>query len=283
MSRPIRLAFRAALPCLLSLLLLALPAAAADAHRIVVWAPGYPGNTEQAQETMDDFAATVSAAAKWKGALSAVYHQTIDEGVAALTDGATVLALVPAPVLHRYGDELGLEPLLQVVPETGSVEVWSLVAKRGRVSSPASLHGFQLVGVAGYAPEFVRGPALGAWGELPASTQIDFTSRVRSALRRAAAGEDIAVLADSAQAGALGALPFATDLEIVARSSELPSSYVCSVKGRLDAEALDRVRRALLSFGDSADGRETLASMRMERFDDVDDAGLASLRAAGSR
>jgi len=284
MKRPATFTFRFGLLALAVLPLVVMPALGAGGERrIVVWAPGYPGNTEQAQETMDDFAARVAAAANWKGKLAAIYHQTLDEGIAALTDESAALALVPAPVFHRYGAELGLEPLLQVVPEAGAVEVWSLVAKKGRVSSPASLDGFELVGVAGYAPGFVRGPALGAWGELPASTRIDFTPRVRSALRQAAAGENVAVLADSAQTGALQALPFATDLEVVTRSAALPSSYVCSVRGRLDDESLARLRRALLSLGDDDGGRETLASMRMERFAEVDDAGLESLRVDGSR
>jgi hypothetical protein len=270
------------IPAFLLLLLAGVvPSLAADPPaRIVVWAPGYPGNTEQAQETMDGFAAAVTAAAGRD--VAAVYHQTVDEGLAAIRDDSAVLALVPAPVFHRFGEELGLEPLLQVVPESGADEVWSLIAKKGRVSSPASLDGWSLVGVAGYAPEFVRGPVLRAWGELPASTEIEFTSRVRSALRKAAAGEDVAVLADSAQAGALGALPFAADLEVVTRSVPMPSSFVCSVGRRLDAAGLDKLRGALLGLGGSTAGKETLTSMRMTGFRPIDDAGLDSLRAAGS-
>ena len=197
------------------------------------------------------------------------------------SDASAVLALVPAPVLHRYGSELELDPVLQVVPASGAEEVWSLIAKKGRVSSPASLEGWSLVGVAGYAPEFVRGPALGEWGGLPDSTVIGFTPRVRSALRKAAAGDDVAVLADSAQAGALEALPFAGDLEVVTRSLPMPSSFVCSVGDRLDDASLESLRKALLSLGDTDAGRDTLSSLRMTRFQPVDRAGLDSLRAAG--
>ena len=95
--------------------------------------------------------------------------------------------------------------------------------------------------------------------------------RVRSALRRAAAGEQVAVLADRAQAEALAALPFAGELEIVARSPEVPASFVCQVGERLHPARLEVLRKAMLELHASDTGAELLESMRLERFAPLED------------
>jgi hypothetical protein len=270
---------RGVIAALVSSLLL-LPAEAATLPRtLVVWAPGHPGTTEEAQPAMDEFADSVRRRAGWEGgALQAVYHPTVEGGRGALAAPGACLALVPTPVVYEYGFELGLRPELRVVQPTGGEEAWSLVAKKGRVSSSASLAGWEVVGTVGYAPRFVRGPVLGAWGELPPSARIEFTPRALAALRRAVAGENVAVVADGAQAGALAALPFGGELEVVARSPELPSSFLCAVTGRLPAADAASLRRAFLSLDDTEAGRQLLAALRMTRFEPVDPATLNRLQ-----
>ena len=75
------------------------------------------------------------------------------------------------------------------------------------MTGPASLAGFELMSLAGYAPRFVRGPALGSWGKLPGDVKIVFSGAVLSGLRKAAAGEKVALLLDRAQTAALPTLP----------------------------------------------------------------------------
>ncbi len=256
--------------CLAAVLLIS-SLAAAPQLTILVWAPGYPGDTEQAQQTMDAFALAVARSAGWpRGSVRAVYHPTVEAGRQALASPETAIAMVPSPLYYEFGQELGLNPLLQAEPVDGIDEVWSVVAAKGRVSSPASLAGWELTGAVGYAPRFVRGPLLGSWGQLPDSARIVFTSRVLGALRRSAGGEKVAVLADRAQAGALAALPFAGDLEVVARSEPFPASFVCAVGERLTDARRSRLRAALLAISDTAEGRELLGSMRLVGFGPLD-------------
>ena len=110
--------------------------------------------------------------------------------------------------------------------------MWSLVARKGSVSGPAFLGGWELHSSAGYAPRFVRETALGAWGKLPETVRLVPTAQVLTALRKAASGAQVAVLLDGQQAAALPTLPFAADLEIVARSPRLPAGVLCTVAGR---------------------------------------------------
>ncbi len=83
---------------------------------------------------------------------------------------------------------------------------------------PADLAGYEILSLAGYAPRFVRGPALGEWGALPRGVTITFSPAVLTGLRKASGGAKVAVLLDSAQAAALPTLPYAAKLKVVARS-----------------------------------------------------------------
>lgn len=251
---------------------------------LVVCAPGYPGTTAQAQPSMDSFARAAEKAAGWAaGDLGAVYHEDEEAGLARLGDADAALALVPLPFFLKHGEGLSLRPRLQVVQETGAEEVWSLVAARGRVSTPASLEGWEVIGTPAYAPRFVRGPVLGAWGALPASASITFTARPLSALRRAASGETVAVILDRAQTEALPSLPFAADLEIVARSGPLPGVLLCSVGDRISDARAGALVAGLLRLHEAESGAEVLASLRMTRFEEVDLQALARAREAFDR
>ncbi len=264
------------------LLLPALAGAAPPPHvTLVVCAPGYPGTTEQAQPSMDGFSRASERAAGWsEGALVSIYFETAEAGIARLRESDAALALVPLPFLLQYGGDHALRPRLRVVEESGSDEIWSLVAKRGQVSSSASLAGWEVTGMPGYSPGFVRGPVLGRWGALPAEARISFTSRPLSALRRAAAGEKIAVVLNHEQSAALPSLPFAAELEIVARSAPLPGTILCTVGDRLKGVATDALVKALLHLHERPEGAEALRSLRMTRFEEGDAAALEALRAA---
>ncbi len=248
-------------------------AGAGQAETVVVWAPGYPGTAEQATRAMDDLADALAEASGGRWSPTLIYEPSLDRGQHLLEDPDTVGAIVPAAVLAAFGEDRSLEPVLRIVPAGDVEEIWSLVARAGSVTGPRSLDGWEIHGLAGVAPAFVRGPVLGGWGELPPTTEIVFTSRVRSALRRAAAGENVAVLLDRAQTEALAALPFASELEVVARSPEMPSSFFCNVRGALSAERLDTVRSALLRLGELATGREAMSAMRIARFAAIADGG----------
>ena len=267
------------------LVLISCSSAASAPKSLVVCAPGLPGDTVQAQPTMDAFGRFVEESAGWKrGSLTAVYHETEAPGAARIAQDNTVLALVTLPFFAKYRSDLGLVPRLEVVSETGSsTEIWSVVAKRGAITSSASLEGWEVTGLPGFAPEFVREGVLGAWGALPASTRITFTSRVSSSLLKAASGQKLAVIVDGEQAKALPSHPRAADLEIVAASTALPSSLVCTVRDRggRDVEAL---LQALLRLHRKEGGAEILASLRMTRFEPADKAAIENaLRDPGRR
>jgi len=214
---------RPSLVLLAAVIVVALAASAAPGlagtPTMVAWAPGFPGSTKEAQPTMDALAGAVAAAAKLPpDGFAAVYQETEKGGLARLSQPDAALAMVSLPAFLKYEKELGLVPRLAVVQAGApdASETWSLVAGAGKLKGAADLAGWQLVSGASYAPRFVRGPALGGWGVLPAGVTLAPAGAVLSALRRAAAGEKVVLLLDREQAASIATLPFAKDLETVA-------------------------------------------------------------------
>ncbi len=259
--------------------------AAPEPVTFVVCAPGYPGSTEEAQQAMDTLAAAMATSAGWApGELAAVYYPSEKAGMDRLQSPRAALALVPLPFYLKHGATLRLTPRLQGVLEGGdAAEPWSLVAARGAVRTPASLAGFEIISLAGYAPRFVRGPALASWGELPRDVTITFSGRVLSGLRKASKGAKVALLLDRTQADALPTLAFASKLEVVARSKPLPVSVLCSVGARMPAKRLAVLVEGLRKMEKSAEGAQALRDAQLSRFVAVDAKALAEARAAFDR
>ncbi len=262
--------------------LLATLALAAGPAVFVAVAPGYPGTTAEAQASMDAFAAALAArSGQPAGSIAAVYFEKEQPGAERLRKPDAVMGMVALPFLLEEGDALRLEPRLSAVQKgTGATEVWALVAKKGRVTGPASLEGWQVNSLAGYAPAFVTGTALSGWGRMPASVKVVQTSQVLSSLRKAAAGEDLAVLLDGTQAAALPSLPFAAELEVVARSVPLPTGVVVTVGKRVAPERWKVLEKALRGMGESPEGAAVLEAIRLQGFVPLDTATLAAARKA---
>ncbi len=240
---------------------------AAALATLVFCAPGYPGGAGDAQPLVNDFATAAAAAAGWPaGSLAAVYDPTEEGGLQKLNSTDAALAFVPYPFFVEHAVQLHLTALVQAdVADTGVQQRWTLVAKAGRVTAPASMAGFTILSTAGYAPDFVRNSALAAWA-LPADVKIEPTGQILSALRRVAAGEPIAVLLDQTQAAALPSLPFATELSAVTQSAELPVAIIVLVDSRLAAGRARALQTALLKMGHTAGSADTLEPLRLRGF-----------------
>jgi len=257
-------------------------AAAPAPVALVICAPGYPSNTKEAQPSMDALAASVAQAAGWPASRVTVsYYETDEGGTEALRAGHAAMALVPLPYFLVHAKDLKLVARAQTTEKGGSpADTWTLFAKKGRVTSPASLSGWQVVSLAGYAPGFIRSVALASWGELPKSVTFVPSGQVLSALRKAAAGDDVAVLLDATQTASLGTLPFASDLEPVAKSPAVPAVLLCSVGSSLPAPEIKTVGSGLLKMHESQDGAAALDAVRLARFTPLDTKSLSAAVAA---
>jgi hypothetical protein len=189
----------------------------------------------------------------------------------------TASALVSPPFYYEFAAALSLQPRLEAVPLPGPGEDYSLVAKKGLIASAASLSGWEITGNAGFSEGFVREAVLGGWGRLPEDARITYCVTPLSALRRSASGEHVAVLLNREQAGALGTLPFAAELEIVHKSGSFPAGLLCLIPNRLPSSRAESLLRALKELNQTEPGRETLKSIRLSGFSLLEKSTLKSL------
>jgi hypothetical protein len=240
---------------------------AATLSTLVFCAPGYPGGADDAQPLLDQFAGAAAAASGWPGgSLSAVYDPTEAGGLMKLGQAGAALAFVPYPFFMEHAAQLHLVPLVEAdMTDIGPQQRWTLVAKSGRVTGPQSLAGYTILSVAGYAPDFVRHGALASWA-LPPDVKIEATGQVLSALRRAAAGEPVAVLLDQTQAAAVPTLPFAAELKAVMQSPELPVAVIAVVDSRLNPSRARALQTGLLKMGHVPGSADALAALRLHGF-----------------
>jgi hypothetical protein len=234
---------------------------------LVFCAPGYPGGVGDAQPLIDQFTTAAVAISGWPaGSLVSVYDPTDEGGVAKLRSPDAVLALVPYPFFVEHAGELHLTPLVQAdVVDVGPRQRWTLIAKSGRITGPASMQGYTILSTAGYAPNFVRRDALEGWA-LPPNVRIESTGQILSALRRIAAGEPVAALLDQTQTAALGTLPFASELKIVTQSAELPVALMAVVGSRLPVGRAEALKAGLLKMGGAPKSADSLAPLRLRGF-----------------
>jgi hypothetical protein len=234
---------------------------------LVFCAPGYPGTAGDAQPLLDQFASAAVAASGWPtGSLAAVYDPTEEGGLAKLKAADAVLAFVPYPFFVEHAAQLHLTPLVQAdVADVGPQQRWTLVAKSGRVTAPASMAGYTLYSTAGYAQDFVRHSALPGW-VLPPDVKIEATGQILSVLRRVAAGEPVAALLDQTQAAALPSLPFAAELKAVMQSAELPVAIIAVVDSRVPAARAKGLQAALLKMGHGSASTDSLGPLRLHGF-----------------
>jgi hypothetical protein len=113
--------------------------------------------------------------------------------------------------------------------------------------------------------------------------EIQPLTAVLSALRRAAAGEKVAVLLDGAQAASLGSLPFASSLAVISTSSPMPVAVLATVAKRIDAGRWKSVEPAFRRIGDDPVARDALEGVRLSSFVPLDEAALAAARTAYRR
>ena len=250
-----------------------------EARRLlVICSPGSPGSTAEAQPTLDAFASVLERSAGWPASsLGVVYYGAAEPGREKIAAEEAASALVSPAFYYEFAAALSLQARLEAIPSSGAGEVYSLVARKGLVTSAASLAGWEITGSAGFSEGFVREVVLGDWGRLPSDARITYSALPLSALRKSASGEHVAVLLNREQAGALSTLPFASQLDILHKSDGFPAGLFCLVSNRLPAARAESLARALKDLNQNDTGREALKSIRLSGFSVLDKSRLKSL------
>src|ERR1700682_6628716 len=155
------------------------------AATLVVCAPGSPGNTAEAQPSMDALARSLESAAHLlDGEVAAAYEETEAGCSRRLANKNAAMILPTLPLYLAHEQELGLVPRLSAVPQGGeALQRWTLVTGKDH---PASLQGYTVFPSAGDSKRFVRAAA----PKLPAQVDVQPAPAILSALRRGRSGRE---------------------------------------------------------------------------------------------
>jgi hypothetical protein len=248
------------------------------ATTLVVCAPGYPGNTAEAQPAMDALARSLARSAHLaEGSLAAVYEETEAGCLRRMGQQESSVVLATLPFFLAHEQDLRLVARLSAMPRGGeTLERWTLVTGKDH---PPSLAGYTVESTAGYSTKFVRAMA----PKLPGSVAIQQTSAVLSALKRAASGEKVAVLLDGSQASAIASLPFASSLAVLETSPPLPVALIATLRKRIEDGRWTTLEAAFLRLAEDRAAREALDGVRIAGFLPLDDKALATARTAYRR
>jgi hypothetical protein len=235
---------------------------------LVVCAPGYPGNSAEAQPAMDALARALTEAAH--APVQAVYEETVEGGLRRLANADSTLLLSPLPFFLDHEADLGLTPRLMAQPKGGEpLQKWTLMAGKD-----VAIEGAAVQSGAGYSPRFVH-----AMSGLPGARIVD-SPAVLSGLRKAANGDKLAVLLDAAQAQAIPSLPFAASLAPLRASPAVPVAVVATIGKRINDKQWQALRPAFLALGAEPSAREALDGVQMTGYVALNTEALATARAA---
>ena len=154
------------------------------------------------------------------------------------------------------------------------------VAQSPVTVAPGDLADWHILSLGGHSASFVKGVVFDSWGRVPVGLEIAFSNRVLTSLRRAAKGEEVAVLLNGEQAGALDRLPFADALDVIRVTKPMPSSLLCLVGDRLSPERAEDLVGAAVGLADATVPNSSLAGVRIDRFVGLDQEALDWVTAA---
>jgi len=202
---------------------------AASSPRLFVIQPGAPGSTDAAEPFMKRLAAYLSARGEGTsaGGLSAIYFNETAAAIAAVRErrksqpDAPSLGVVSIGFYLGHRVELGLEPLLEFLPEGR----YFLMAPASAERDAKSLAEQQVAG--GVLDElrfvarvvFAEIPGVDRWRGVP-------TTRISRALRKLESGEYGAAVIHSRERATLDELGKLDGLAVLAQSESLPAAVL---------------------------------------------------------
>jgi ABC-type phosphate/phosphonate transport system substrate-binding protein len=235
--------------------------ALAAVDELLLCLPGFPGTPAQAQPYIDKMLRHLEQKlGKPAGSISGVYLSDGVEADKAIKAKRPSVALVGASILAANHKALGMKVIAKVEVSGRGQEVYSIVAKKGGVSSVAGLANKKLSGIVVNDEKFVVNVLLDkkvAMGGLVLVPQ----KRPLQSLRAVARGEADAAVVDQSVVDSMKDLPDAADLVVIHTAKPVPAPAVVVMGDGLDdAKALGA---ALVGMCDRPDGKELCKTLTL--------------------
>lgn len=257
------------------LLTLIHPPGAAESVSIVICYPGAPGTTEQAEKVMAAFSRTLEQVSGLPGGkVRCVFYPEAKPALEFIEKERPVLGIFSLPFYLRYKSDLALVPVLQVVRQEKATQTFHVIAKKGRYGDLDSLKGKRLVSNHLFDPAFLDRVVLE--GRKVGPFQTEQTRKPLRAIRKAARGEEDAVLVDSKQWTKLqDVASLKGQLEEVHRSRPLPTEPVVAIGDAGAHGDRAKIEAGLRKMHEAEAGRQVFAEFQMDRFQEPDEKAYA--------
>lgn len=262
-----------------ALLLALCPAAsAAAASGLVVCDVGGPGNTAQAQPTLDNFLRHIEKTAGLEaGRLTGEYHTEMDDCLAYIKNQRPALAVLDLATYLQQARDLQLEPLAHLGPPDR--QRYHVLVKKGAYTDLASLKGKKVVSSDLDDPRFAARIVFGGKIDPSAEFQLEHTRRPLKAIRQVVRGESDAAVVNADTFAHLGDLQLPEEPVAIFASEALPglTMAVVQVNGA-EQKALAEKVRGVVGALCAGDGAELCKNFGIEKIVPADAPRLDALR-----
>ena len=245
---------------LIALLAFVRPALAA-VDELLLCLPGFPGSAAQAQPYIDRMLRHLEQKlGRPAGSITGVYLSDEVAADRAIAEKKPSVALVGSSILAGRHKALGMKVIAKLEVAGRSQEVYSIVAKKGGVSTIAGLAGKRISGVVVNDERFVVNVLLDEKVKMGSLTLMPQRRPLKS-LRDVARGEADAAVVDQSVVDSMRELPEAADLVVIHTAKAVPAPAVVVMgSGVADAEALGK---ALVGMCDRPDGAELCKTLTL--------------------
>jgi len=247
--------FQTVTAALFLLLLFVAATASAGPRDLVVVRPGGPTASEEAGEQVTRLIREIAVRAGWPpDSVNAYYFNRAEDGLAHIAANRPGFILTTPGLFLAQRDDLGLDPLNQVMLDGQATHRYHVVARKE--GGPASLDGLKGKTMAGAPlaePDFIERVVFGGqftFGEDLTATQ----GRALSSLRKLSRGDLDAVILDDTEHDGLATLPFADQLATIWSSPPLPNTGIFAVRGTADPADAKALLAATAEFCSGEEG-----------------------------
>jgi ABC-type phosphate/phosphonate transport system substrate-binding protein len=237
--------------------------------------PGFPGTPAQAQPYIDKMLRHLEQKlGKPAGSITGVYLSDGVEADRAIKAQKPSVALVGPSILAANHKALGMKVIAKVEVSGRSQEVFSIVAKKGGVSSAAGLAGKKVSGVVVNDERFVVNVLLDK--KVPmGSLKLIPQKRPLKSLRDVARGEADAAVVDQSVVDSMKELPEAADLVVIYTAKAVPAPAVVVMGDGVDDAAA--LKQALVGMCGQPDGAELCKTLTLTAINAASDKDYKDL------
>jgi ABC-type phosphate/phosphonate transport system substrate-binding protein len=239
----------------------------AGPHDLVVIRPGGATASDEAQQNVNNLLKLIARAAGWPAeSANTRYFNNENEGLQHIQAIKPGFVLVTPGFYLKYREKLNLTPVNKISLAGSTTSSFSVVAKKGTLSSLADLKNKTVAGSSLSEPEFVQKIVFEGSLKLGADVKAKQMSGL-PALKALRAGDVDAVVLDAQEYQSLPALPFASEFSNIFTSKPITNTGIMAVGKNTDDASIKAMVEATKEFCATADGKNVCTTFQITGFE----------------